>query len=78
MTNINIRTCQPSTRVAGTLAAKIALIFAGFQRRYQDAMQRRALAGLSISELKDFGYPADEAPADAAARSRTAGRRPLR
>ncbi|RWB58813.1 hypothetical protein [Mesorhizobium sp.] len=74
MTYISLRTFQPTTRRAGTLAANIAMIFVGLRRRYQDAMQRRALAGLSMSELKDFGYPADEAPADVAAR----GRRPLR
>ncbi|MDX8468722.1 hypothetical protein RFM26_23730 [Mesorhizobium sp. VK23B] len=76
MTYISIRTFQPTTRLAGTLAASIAMIFAGLRRRYQDAMQRRALAGLSISELKDFGYPADEAPADVAARG--VRNRPLR
>ncbi|MDX8522148.1 hypothetical protein [Mesorhizobium dulcispinae] len=74
MTYISLRTFQPTSRFVGTLAASIAMIFAGLRRRFQDAMQRRALAGLSIPELKDFGYPVDEAPADIAAR----GRRPLR
>ncbi|AZO74173.1 MULTISPECIES: hypothetical protein [unclassified Mesorhizobium] len=79
MTNISIRTFQPTTRLAGALAANIATIFAGVRRRRQDAAQRRALASLSMPELKDFGYPADEAPADIAARGgRTAGHRPLR
>ncbi|PBC10320.1 hypothetical protein [Mesorhizobium sp. WSM3859] len=70
MAYISIRAFQPTTRFAGTLATNIAIVFAGLQRRYQDARQRRALAGLSISELKDFGYPVDEAPADVAARNR--------
>ncbi|MDX8495977.1 hypothetical protein RFN29_31010 [Mesorhizobium sp. VK22B] len=77
MTYISLRTFQPTSRFAGTLAAHAATVFAGLLRRYQDAMQRRALAGLSIPELKDLGYPADEAPADVAARGRIAGRRPL-
>lgn len=70
MTYISLSTFQPTTRLAGTLVAFGATLFAGLRRRYQDAMQRRALAGLSMSELKDFGYPADEAPADVAARGR--------
>ncbi|TIU32668.1 MAG: hypothetical protein E5W38_11940 [Mesorhizobium sp.] len=78
MTYISLRTFQPTTRRAGTLATNIATIFVGLRRRYQDATQRRALAGLSMPELKDLGYPADEAPADVAARGRITGRRPLR
>jgi len=78
MTYISLRTIQPTSRFAGTLATRVATVFAGLRRRYQDAMQRRALAGLSMSELKDFGYPADEAPADVAARGPIAGRNPLR
>ena len=74
MTYISLRTFQPTPRFAGSLPAHVATVIAGLRRRYQDAMQRRALAGLSISELKDFGYPADEAPADVAARGRIAGR----
>ena len=70
MTYISLSSFQPTSRLAGTLATNVATIFAGLRRRYQDAMQRRALAGLSMSELKDFGYPADEAPADVAARGR--------
>ncbi|MDX8482976.1 hypothetical protein RFN28_31630 [Mesorhizobium sp. VK24D] len=78
MTYISLRTFQPTSRFAGTLATHIVTVFAGLRCRYQDAMRRRALAGLSIPELKDFGYPADEAPADVAARGRIAGRRPPR
>ncbi|RWM30918.1 hypothetical protein [Mesorhizobium sp.] len=78
MTYISLRTFQPTSRFAGTLATHIATVFTGFRRRYQDAMQRRALAGLSMPELKDFGYPVDEAPADVAARGRITKRRPLR
>ena len=78
MTYISLRTFQPTSRFAGTLAVHVATVFAGLRRRYRDAMQRRALAGLSISELKDFGYPADEAPADVAARGRIAERNSLR
>ncbi|RUU04467.1 hypothetical protein EOD23_16640 [Mesorhizobium sp. USDA-HM6] len=74
MTYISLTT----TRLGGALAANIAMIFAGLRLRYQDAVQRRALAGLSMTELKDFGYPADEAPADVAARGRIVPRRPLR
>lgn len=68
MTYISLSTFQPTSRFAGTLAARGAAIFAGLHRRYQHAMQRRALAGLSVPELKDLGYPVDEAPADVAAR----------
>ncbi|RUW24690.1 hypothetical protein [Mesorhizobium sp. M4B.F.Ca.ET.013.02.1.1] len=78
MTNISLSSFRPTSRFAGTLAAHVATAFAGLRRWYQDAMQRRALAGLSISDLKDFGYPVDEAPADVAARGRIAGRSPLR
>ena len=78
MTYISLRTFQPTSRFAGTLAAHIAIVVAGLRRRYRDAMQRRALAGLSMPELKDLGYPADEAPADVAARGRIAGHSPLR
>lgn len=78
MTYISLRTFQPTSRFAGTLGAHVTTVVAGLRRRYQDAMQRRALAGLSISELKDFGYPADQAPADVAARGRIAERSSLR
>ncbi|RWD07577.1 MAG: hypothetical protein EOS58_02090 [Mesorhizobium sp.] len=78
MTYISLRTIQPTSRFAGKLAARVATVFAGLRRRYQDSMQRRALAGLAMSELKDFGYPADEAPADVVARGRIAGCSPLR
>ncbi|AZO37176.1 hypothetical protein EOA27_15630 [Mesorhizobium sp. M2A.F.Ca.ET.037.01.1.1] len=75
MAYISIRTFHPTTWLAGTLATNIAMVFAGLQRRYQVARRRRALAGLSMSELKDFGYPVDEAPADIAARDRIVRRR---
>jgi len=78
MTYISLRTFQPTSRFSGTLAAQAATIFAELRRRYQDAKQRRALAGLSITDLKDFGYPADEAPAEVAARGRAVGHRPPR
>lgn len=77
MTYASIRTLQPTTRFAGALATNIALVLAGLQCRYRDAMRRRALAALSISDLKDFGYPADEAPADIAARGRLIRPRPI-
>ncbi|RWC34228.1 hypothetical protein [Mesorhizobium sp.] len=70
MTSISLRTFQPTSRFAGLLAGHVARVFAGFRRRYQDFRQRRALAGLSLPEKKDLGYPADEAPADVAARGR--------
>ena len=78
MTYISLRTFQPTSRFASTFAAHVATAVAGLRRQYRDAMQRRALAGLSISELKDFGYPAEEAPAEVAARGRIAGRSSLR
>ncbi|AZO11809.1 MULTISPECIES: DUF1127 domain-containing protein [unclassified Mesorhizobium] len=78
MTYISLRTFQPTTRHAGTFAANIATVLAALRRRYRDAMQRRALAGLSMPELKDLGYPADEAPADVAAGGRLTRQRPLR
>ena len=61
---------QPTSRFAGLLAGHVARVFEGFRRRYQDSRQRRALAGLSLPEQKDLGYPADDAPADVAARGR--------
>ncbi len=74
MTYISLSTFQPTSRLAGTLAARGAIVFATLRRRYRDAMQRRALAGLSMPELKDLGYPVDEAPADVAACGRRAHR----
>jgi uncharacterized protein YjiS (DUF1127 family) len=78
MTYISLSTFQPTSRSTGKLAAQAATVFRGLLRRYQDARQRRALAGLSIPELKDIGYPADAAPADIAAGGRIAGYRPQR
>ncbi|CDX16018.1 conserved hypothetical protein [Mesorhizobium sp. ORS 3324] len=78
MTYISFRTFQPTSHFGGTLVARAMTVVTTLRRRYHDAMQRRALAGLSMPELKDFGYPADEAPADLVARGRIAGRCALR
>lgn len=70
MAYISHRTFQPTLRFTGSLARQTALAFAGIRSRYQAFRRRRELAGLSMLELKDFGYPVDEAPADVAARGR--------
>lgn len=70
MAYISLRTFQPTLRFTGSLARHTMLAFAAIRFRHQAFRQRRGLAGLSMLELKDFGYPVDEAPADVAARSR--------
>ena len=70
MTSTSLRTFQPTSRFSVLLAGHVARVFARFRRRYQDFRQRRALAGLSLPEQKDLGYPADDAPADVAPRGR--------
>lgn len=68
MAYISLRTFQPKLHAAGPLSRHAALAFAGLWSRYQAFRQRRQLAGLSMLELKDIGYPVDEPPADLAAR----------
>ena len=69
MAYVSLRTLPPTLRFTGPLARRIALALAGIRSRYHDLRRRRELAGLSMLELKDFGYPAEQAPADLAARS---------
>ena len=68
MAYISLRTFQPKFHVTDRLSRHAVLAFAGLWSRYQAFRQRRQLAGLSMLELKDIGYPVDEPPADLAAR----------
>lgn len=70
MAYISLRIFQPTFRLTGPIARHAVVAFAGFRSRHQAFRQRRRIAGLSMLELKDFGYPVDEAPADVAARGR--------
>jgi hypothetical protein len=42
------------------VADNTASVLAGIRHRYRTAKQRRALAALSLVELKDIGYPTIE------------------
>lgn len=70
MTYISLRTFQPTNERSSTVARRLAIALTAVLRWYQLARQRRALASLSMPELKDLGYPADQSPADVASRGR--------